>query len=153
DLRGKRSPVTFFTHGLASAQPRARDQGSRGRSKRSAMPRRKAGSRSKRSVSMSSGLLKSLEDIQSQFNRAAPRRQESLARRSARSGGWGGGGGGREEGRPRREGSVPAGTDGHLAGADRCCLVRRARTDRGWLPQLRQGHVADARRGVARRQG
>ena len=55
--------------------------------------------------------------------------------------------------RSRGDGSVYAGTHGRLAGANRCGLLRRARTGRGRLPQLPQGQVQRIGRGVAGRQG
>ena len=84
-------------------------------------------------------VLKTLEDIQSQFNGADVRRQEGLARRPDRSGRLRGRRAGGEECRSRRDGSVHAGTHGRLAGADRRAVLRRPRAVRGWLPQLPQG--------------
>ena len=86
-------------------------------------------------------VLKTLEGIQSEFNNAASGGKKVsladlivLARlRGRRAGG--------EERRRCGDGSLHAGTHGCLAGADRCGLLRRARADRGRLPQLRQGQV------------
>ena len=86
-------------------------------------------------------VLKTLEGIQSEFNSAAVRRQEGLAGRPDRAGRLRGRRAGGEECRSRRDGSLHAGTHGRLAGADRCGVLRRARTDRGRLPQLPQGQV------------
>src|SRR6185436_13792650 len=44
-------------------------------------------------------------------------------------------------------------THGRLAGANRCGVLRRARTDRGRLPQLPKGQIHRIGRGVANRQG
>ena len=76
--------------------------------------------------------------------RRGPWRQEGLTRRPDRPGRLRGRRTRGEKGRSRREGSLHAGTHGRLAGADRRGLVRRARTGRGWLPQLPQGPVHGA---------
>ena len=86
-------------------------------------------------------VLKTLEGIQSDVQQRAVRRQEGLAGRPDRSGRLRGRRAGGEECRPRGDGSLHAGTHGRLAGADRCGLLRRARTDRGRLPQLPQGQI------------
>jgi hypothetical protein len=62
-------------------------------------------------------------------------RQEGLARRPNRSGRLRRGRAGGEECRSRRDGFLRAGTHGCLAGANRCGLLRRPRTGRGWLPK------------------
>ena len=49
--------------------------------------------------------------------------------------------------------SLHAGTHGCLAGANRCGLLRRARTGRGRLPQLPQDQILRIGRGTAGRQG
>ena len=94
-------------------------------------------------------VLKTLEGIQSEFNSAAVWRQEGLAGGPDRSGWLCRRRASCEEGRSRGDGSLHAGTHGCLAGADRCGVLRRARTDRGWLPQLPQGQIHRIGRGVA----
>ena len=98
-------------------------------------------------------VLKTLEGIQSAFNSAAVRRQEGLAGRPDRAGRLRRRRAGGEECRSRGHGSLHAGTHGRLAGADRCGILRRARTDRGRLPQLPQGQVHRPGRSAADRQG
>ena len=83
----------------------------------------------------------------------AVRRQEGLARRPDRAGRLRRRRAGGEERRSRRDGSLHAGTHGRLAGADRCGILRRARTDRRRLPQLPQGQVHRPGRSAADRQG
>ena len=94
-------------------------------------------------------VLRVLEGIQREFNGCSLRRQEGLACRPDRSGRLRRRRAGREEGRSRCDGPLLAGTHGCPAGADRCGLVRRARTDRRRLPQLPQRPVYHAGRGVA----
>ena len=98
-------------------------------------------------------VLKTLEGIQSAFNSAAVWRQEGLAGRPDRSGRLRRRRASGEECRSRGDGSLHAGTHGRLAGANRCGLLRRARTDRGRLPQLPQGQIHRIGRGAAGRQG
>ena len=98
-------------------------------------------------------VLKTLEGIQSAFNSAAVRRQEGLAGRPDRAGRLRRRRAGGEECRSRGHGSLHAGTHGRLAGADRCGILRRARTDRGRLPQLPQGQIQRTGRSAADRQG
>ena len=85
--------------------------------------------------------------------RRAVRRQEGLAGRPDRAGRLRRRRAGGEERRSRGDGSLHAGTHGRLAGADRCGILRRARTDRGRLPQLPQGQVHRPGRSAADRQG
>ena len=66
----------------------------------------------------------------------AVRREEGLARRPDRPRWVRGRRASGEERRPRRHRAVLAGAHGRLTGADRRRVVRRARTDRGRLPQL-----------------
>ena len=98
-------------------------------------------------------VLKTLEGIQGQFNGGAGRGQEGLARRSDRARRLRGRRAGGEERRSRGDGAVHAGPHGRLAGADRRRVLRRARTDRGRLPQLHQGQARRVRGGPAGRQG
>ena len=98
-------------------------------------------------------VLKTLEGIQSAFNSAPVRRQEGLAGRPDRSGRLRRRRAGGEECRSHGHGSLHAGTHGRLAGADRCGVLRRARTHRGRLPQLPQGQIHRAGRSAADRQG
>ena len=98
-------------------------------------------------------VLKTLEGIQSAFNRRAVRRQEGLAGRPDRPGRLRGRRAGREERRPQGDGSLHAGTHGRLAGANRRGLLRRARAGRGRLPQLPEGPLCRIGRGAAGRQG
>ena len=98
-------------------------------------------------------VLKTLEGIQSEFNGAqSGGKKVSLAdlivlagcagvEQAAKNAGHDG------------DGSLHAGTHGRLAGADRRRVLRRARADRGRLPQLPQGQVRRAGRGAAGRQG
>ena len=66
-------------------------------------------------------------------------------------GGSRGGRAGRQGRRPRRRGPVHAGPHGRVAGADRRGVVRRARADRGRVPQLpREGQPAAGRVPAAR---
>ena len=60
--------------------------------------------------------------------RVAVRQQEGVAGRPDRAGWLRGCRAGREEGRPHRAGSVHAGPHRRVAGADRCRVLRRART-------------------------
>ena len=78
-------------------------------------------------------VLPKLEAIQKEFN---SRWQEGFACRPDRPGRLRSRRGSGEEGRARREGTFLAGTHGCFAGADRCTLVRAARTGRGRVPQL-----------------
>ena len=79
------------------------------------------------------------------------RRQEDLARRPHRARRVGSRRAGREERRPRRRGPLHAGAHGRVAGADRRRVVRRARADRGRVPQLpREGSPAAGRAPPAR---
>ena len=94
-------------------------------------------------------VLKTLEGIQSEFNSAAVRRQEGLACRPDRPGRLRRRRASGEECRSRCDRSLHAGTHGCLAGANRCGLLRRARTDRGRLPQLPQDPLRRIGRGVA----
>ena len=96
-------------------------------------------------------VLKTLEGIQSAFNSAQSGGKKGLAggpdragrlRRRRASG---------EERRSRGLGSLHAGTHGRLAGANRCGILRRARTHRRRLPQLPQGQVHRAGRSAADR--
>ena len=97
--------------------------------------------------------LKTLEGIQSEFNRAqSGGKKVSLADlivsgrlRRRRAGG--------EECRSRRDGALRAGSHGCLAGANRRGVLRRPRTGRGWLPKLPRGQVPRIGRGVAGRSG
>ena len=86
-------------------------------------------------------VLKTLAGIQGQFNSGAGRGQEGLARRSDRARRLRGRRAGGEERRSRGDGAVHAGPHGRRAGADRRRVLRRARTDRGRLPQLHQGEA------------
>ena len=98
-------------------------------------------------------VLKTLEGIQSAFNGAqSGGKKVSLAdlivlagcagvEQAAKNAGHDG------------DGSLHAGTHGRLAGADRCGILRRARTDRGRLPQLPQGQIHRPGRSAADRQG
>jgi len=72
-------------------------------------------------------VLKRLEAVQQDFNRSR-RRDRPRRQRCGRAGG--------EEGRLRRAGAVHGGPHGRDAGADRCRVVRGARTGCGRLPQL-----------------
>ena len=98
-------------------------------------------------------VLKTLETHPERVQRRAVRRQEGLARRPDRPGRLRRRGAGGEEGRSPGDRSLHTGAHGRLAGADRCGILRRARTGRGWLPQLREGQVFRTGRGVAGRQG
>ena len=84
---------------------------------------------------------------------AGHRRYADLARRPDRAGRLRCGREGREGRRLRRRGALRPGTHGRDAGADRHRVVRRARADRGRLPQLPGQGPAEARRAPARRQG
>ncbi len=86
-------------------------------------------------------VLPTLEGIQPEFNACAGRRQQAgLARRPDRARRVRSRRAGREERRARRRGPLHAGTHGRVAGADRRGVLRRARADRGRVPQLpRQG--------------
>ena len=97
-------------------------------------------------------VLKTLEGIQSEFNKAASSgKKVSLAdlivlpvrRRRA----------GCKGGRSQGDGSLHAGTHGRPAGADRCELFCRARTESRWVPQLPEGPLCRTGRGIAGRQG
>ena len=82
--------------------------------------------------------LAKLEDDPERLQHVGSGRQEGLARRPDRARRLRGDRSGREEGRLRRDRAVHAGP--HRCddrGADRCRVVRRARTDRRRLPQLR----------------
>ncbi len=70
-------------------------------------------------------VLKVLEGIQSEFNKSATRRQESLTGRPDRAGRQRRCGAGREGRRPRRDRAVHARPHGRLAGADRGCRLQR----------------------------
>ena len=70
--------------------------------------------------------------------RFAVRQQEGFAGRPDRSRWLRGCRTGREECRPHRAGSVYAGPHRCVAGADRCPLLRRARTQGGRVPQLHE---------------
>ena len=80
-------------------------------------------------------------------------RQEGLAGRPDRAGRLRRRRASGEECRSRGDGSLHAGTHGRLAGADRCGILRRARADRGRLPQLPQGQIHRTGRSAADRQG
>ncbi len=77
------------------------------------------------------------------------RRQEGLAGRPDRAGRMCGGRGGGETRRPRAEDSLRAGADLCVANADRCALLRAARTGCRWVPQLSSQGAACVGRGVA----
>ena len=79
------------------------------------------------------------------------RRQESLAGRLDCAGGLRGRRAGGAECRSRSHGSLHAGPHGRLTRADGRGVHRRARTDRGRLPQLPQGEVLDPGRSSAHR--
>ena len=91
-------------------------------------------------------VLRTLEGIQEAFNAAqAGGKQVSLADLIV-LGGSAARRAGRQERRPDRRGAVHAGTHGRVAGADRRGVLRRARADRGRVPQLpRQGPPASGR--------
>ena len=91
--------------------------------------------------------------IQSDFNCVANRRQKGLARRSDRARRMRGHRAGGEERRTRRHGPLYAGTHGRLAGANRCRVLRRARTNGRWFPQLSQGQIRHSGRSAAGGQG
>ena len=84
---------------------------------------------------------------------AGDRRQAHLARRPDRAGRLRRRREGREGRRLRRRGALHPGAHGRDAGADRRRVVRRARADRGRLPQLPGRRPAEACRAPARRQG
>ena len=85
--------------------------------------------------------------------RRPDRRQEGLARRPDRARRVRGRRAGRQERRPRRRGPLHAGTHGRVAGADRRGVLRRARADRGRVPQLPRQGPPPAGRVPAGRQG
>ncbi len=86
-------------------------------------------------------VLKTLESIRKEFNGAQSGEEEGLARRPDRAGRLRRGRGRGEEGGPRRQGSLLAGTHRRIAGTDRCGVIRRAGACRGRLSQLpREGH-------------
>ncbi len=97
-------------------------------------------------------VLAILDDIQREFN-GGDQRQEGLARGSdgARWGRRHRAGG--EERRPPGDGSLHAGAHGRFAGADRCCVLRRAGAAGGRFPQLPEGQVRRAGRSALDRQG
>ena len=99
-------------------------------------------------------VLAALERVQKDFDALAVRRQEGLARRPDRARRRGGDREGGEGRRPRREGSVHAGTHGRFAGADRREILRAARAAadafRNYLPP-RAHHGAARRRWSTRR--
>ena len=82
--------------------------------------------------------LAKLEKIQAGVQRVAVRQQEGFAGRPDRSRWLRGGRAGGEECRPHRAGAVHAGPHRCVAGADRCRLLRRARTQGGRVPQLHE---------------
>ncbi len=99
-------------------------------------------------VNQPAQLAKVLEDARGHPGRVQPgavRRQEGLARRSDRARRLRGRRAGGEERRPQGDGAIHARTHGRLASADRRRVLRRARADRGWLPQLPQGQAQRAR--------
>ena len=81
-------------------------------------------------------VLRALEAIREEFDDAGRRRQADLARRPDRAGRLRRRREGREGRRLRHRGAVHPGAHGRDAGADRRRVVRRARADRGRLPQL-----------------
>ena len=98
-------------------------------------------------------VLKTIEGIQSAFNSAqSGGKKVSLADlivlagccRHRASG---------EECRPKCDGSLHAGTHGRLAGANRCGVLRRARTGRGWVQKLPQNQILGIGRGATGRSG
>ena len=98
-------------------------------------------------------VLKTLEGIQSAFNSAQPGgKQVSLADLIVLAGCAGVEQAAKNAG---HEVTVPftAGTHGCVAGANRCGILRRARTHRGRLPQLPQGQIQRTGRSAADRQG
>ena len=98
-------------------------------------------------------VLKALEDIQSAFNSSAPGgKKVSLADLIVLAGCAGVEQAAKNAGH-RGHGSLHAGPHGRLARADGRGVLRRARTDRGRLPQLPQGQVLHPGRSSAHRQG
>ncbi len=91
-------------------------------------------------------VLQTLERDPDGLQQLAVRREEGLARRPDRSGRVRSRRGGCEERRARRAGSLLAGAHGRVAGANRRGLIRRARTDRGRVPQLPRKRTAIDRR-------
>ncbi len=87
-----------------------------------------------------------LEGVQKAFNAAQAGGKEGLARRPDRSRRLRRRRAGREERRARRGGSLHAGAHGRVAGADRRGVLRRARADRGRVPQLPQDRIQPFRR-------
>ncbi len=93
-------------------------------------------------------VLEKLENIQSEFNESQTgNKKVSMADLIVLAGcagveqaakGW-----------SRCDCSLLGGAHGCLEGADRCDLLLRTRTDRGWLPQLPQGPIHRIGRGVA----
>ena len=84
-------------------------------------------------------MLKTLEGVRSDFNSAqSGGKKVSLADLIVLAGCAGVEAGG-EECRPQYDGALHAGTHGRLAGADRRGLLRRARAERGRIPQLPEG--------------
>jgi catalase-peroxidase len=81
-------------------------------------------------------VLKTLEGIQSEFNKAQSRRQEGVARGPDRSRRLRRGRAGGEECRSKCEGAFHARTHGRLAGTDGRGILRGARAGGGRLPQL-----------------
>ena len=96
-------------------------------------------------------VLKTLEGIQSAFNKEQSGGKRDFAGRPDRAGRLRRRRASCEECRPRGDGSLHAGTHGCVAGANRCGIVRRARTHRGRLPQLPQGQIQHTGRSAADR--
>ena len=98
-------------------------------------------------------VLKALEGIQSEFNKAASGgKKVSLADLVVLAGCAGVEQAAKKAGHDVTVPFTPGRTDASER-ADRCGVVRGARTDRGWLPQLPQGQVRRTGRGPAGRQG
>ena len=97
-------------------------------------------------------VLKTLEGIQSAFNKAKSRGKKVSSGRPDRSGRLRGHREGCEECRSQSDGSIHARTHGRLAGANRCGIIRRARAEGGWFPQLPQDQICCIGRGNAGRQ-
>ena len=98
-------------------------------------------------------VLKALEGIQGEFNKAASGGKKISLADLIVLGGCAGIEKAAQERRHQRDGSLHAGTHGRLAGADRRRVLRCARADRRRLPQLSQGQADRDRRGDADRQG
>ena len=96
-------------------------------------------------------VLSRLQTIQKEFDASQVRRKEGFAGRSDRARGLRSRRVRCPEGRLPRAGSLCAGPDRRLAGADRCGGVRRARAEGGRVPQLRpQGARGSCRQPAAR---